>query len=158
MANATSDGEIVLRAARRGDLPAIVALLADDELGARREENADPLPDAYWRAFDEMSAQSGNVVLVAEEAGRLVGCLQLTMIPGLARRGSKRAQLEGVRVAAACRGRGVGEMLVTRAIEMARAEGCALVQLTTDNSRAGAHRFYERLGFVASHIGMKLSL
>ncbi len=150
--------DISIREARREDLPAIVALLADDAIGQTREELADPLPDAYWRAFDDIAAQSGNFEFVAERGGALVGCLQLTIIPGLARRGAKRGLIEAVRVSAACRGLGVGELLVRHAIEIARAEGCGLVQLTTDKSRADAHRFYERLGFVASHLGMKLPL
>ena len=147
-----------IRVARREDVPAIVALLADDPIGAGRERNADPVPEAYWRAFDEMAAQPGNMLLVAEADGAVVGCLQLTMIPGLSRTGAKRAQIEGVRVASSRRGDGIGETLVRHAIELARQSGCALVQLTSDNARLDARRFYERLGFVASHVGLKLSL
>jgi ribosomal protein S18 acetylase RimI-like enzyme len=145
-----------IRQARREDLPAIVALLADDPLGRSREEPADLA--AYRRAFDEIAAQSGNAILVAQINGAVVGCLQLTIIPGLARRGIKRGQIEGVRVAAAHRGKKLGERLVADAIARARAAGCGLVQLTTDTSRPDAHRFYERFGFVASHLGMKLML
>lgn len=147
-----------IRSARREEVPAIVALLADDPIGSGREEPADPLPAAYWQAFDEMAAQPGNMILVAEAGGAVVGCLQLTMIPGLSRRGTKRAQIEGVRVAASHRGAGVGERLVRHAIFLARENGCGLVQLTSDNARIDARRFYERLGFAASHVGMKLSL
>jgi ribosomal protein S18 acetylase RimI-like enzyme len=147
-----------IRHARRDDVPAIVALLADDPLGRARESHAGPLPEAYWRAFDEIAAQKGNVLLVAERDGAAVGCLQLTVIPGLSRRGMRRGQIEAVRVGAGERGRGLGERLVRHAIELARREGCGLVQLTSDMSRADAHRFYERLGFVASHLGMKLAL
>jgi ribosomal protein S18 acetylase RimI-like enzyme len=154
--------EIVLRPARREDLPAIVALLAEDPLGRAREEPADPLPEAYGRAFDDIAAQSGNHLLMAERSGavpgEVVGCLQLTIIPGLSRRGMKRGLIEAVRVSTAYRGLGVGEHLVRHAIGVARAQGCGLVQLTSDKSRADAHRFYERLGFAASHVGMKLSL
>lgn len=154
--------DITIRPGRRDDVPAIVALLADDPLGRQREESTDPLPAAYWRAFDAMAAQGGNLTLVAERAGPgagdIVGCLQLTIIPGLARRGMARGQIEGVRVAAACRGRGLGERLIRHAIDIARREGCGLVQLTSDNSRRDAHRFYQRLGFVASHAGFKLPL
>jgi N-acetylglutamate synthase-like GNAT family acetyltransferase len=96
--------DITLRSARREDVPAIVALLADDSLGRERETAGEPLPDAYWRAFDDIAAQSGNLVIVAERAGAVVGCLQLTLIPGLSRRGMKRGLIEAVRVAAACRG------------------------------------------------------
>jgi ribosomal protein S18 acetylase RimI-like enzyme len=150
--------EITIRPARREDVPAIVALLADDPLGREREALADPLPAAYSRAFDDIAAQDGNLLIVAERAGAVVGCLQLTLIPGLSRRGMKRGLIEAVRVASACRGLGVGERLVNHAIGIARDAGCGLVQLTSDKSRADAHRFYERLGFVASHVGMKLAL
>lgn len=149
---------VAIRAARREEVPAIVALLADDPIGSGREEPADPLPAAYWRAFDEMAARLGNLLLVAEADRTIIGCLQLTMIPGLSRRGTKRGQIEGVRVAASHRGTGVGERLVRHAIDLARENGCGLVQLTSDNARIDARRFYERLGFVASHVGMKLSL
>jgi len=149
---------LIVRPARRDELPAIVALLADDALGRAREDPAEPLPEAYWQAYDDIAAQRGNYVLVVERGGAVVGCLQLTIIPGLSRRGMKRGLIEAVRVGAACRGLGVGERLVREAIAIARAEGCGLVQLTSDKSRAGAHRFYERLGFSASHVGMKLAL
>jgi ribosomal protein S18 acetylase RimI-like enzyme len=149
---------ITIRPARRDDVPAIVGLLADDPLGRERETAGDPLPAAYWQAFDDIAAQGGNVVLVAERAGAVVGCLQLTVIPGLSRRGMRRGLIEAVRVGAASRGLGLGERLVRHAIEIARDAGCGLVQLTTDKSRGDAHRFYERLGFVASHLGMKLAL
>jgi len=154
------DDNITIRLATRDDVPAIIALLADDLLGRTREDIDDP--DTYLRAFDEMAAQGGNIALVAERHGQgtkdIIGCLQLTMIPGLSRRGVKRAQIEGVRVGAACRGLGIGERLIRHAIDLARAEGCGLVQLTSDVSRPDAHRFYERLGFVASHAGFKLTL
>lgn len=149
---------ITIRTARRDDVPAIVALLADDPLGQTREDNADPLPDAYWRAFDEVALQPGNFLLVADRAGAVVGCLQLTVIPGLSRRGMKRGLIEAVRVGAGERGQGLGELLVRHALGLARNDGCGLVQLTSDKSRPDAHRFYERLGFVASHVGMKLQL
>jgi ribosomal protein S18 acetylase RimI-like enzyme len=150
--------DIVIRAAARGDVPAIVALLADDPLGAARENAAEPLPEAYWQAFDQIAAQPGNSLLVAEREGAVVGCLQLTIIPGLSRHGMTRGLVEAVRVSTACRGLGIGEALLRRAIEMSRAAGCGLVQLTSDNTRRDAHRFYERLGFVASHAGFKLTL
>jgi ribosomal protein S18 acetylase RimI-like enzyme len=147
---------ITIRPARRGDVPAIVALLADDPLGRTREEPSDL--EVYLQAFDDIAAQRGNHLFVAERAGVIVGCLQLTIIPGLSRAGMKRGQIEGVRVSAACRGQGLGERLVGHAIAAARREGCGLAQLTSDRSRADAHRFYQRLGFVASHVGMKLVL
>jgi len=145
-----------IRPARRDDVAAVVALLADDPLGREREQNTDPLPAVYHNAFDDMGRQGGNTLLIAEQAGRVIGCLQLTLIPGLSRRGMKRALIEGVRVAAAGRGLGIGELMVRHAIELARDEGCGLVELTSDRSRGDAHRFYERLGFAASHVGMKL--
>jgi ribosomal protein S18 acetylase RimI-like enzyme len=149
---------ITIRAARRNDVPAIVALLADDPLGRTRETDTDPLPDTYWQAFDDIAAQSGNVVLVAERAGTVVGCLQLTMIPGLSRGGMKRGLVEAVRVRSDCRGAGLGERLIRHAIDLAREAGCGLVELTSDHSRVDAHRFYQRLGFAASHVGFKLAL
>jgi len=146
------------RAATGADLPAIVRLLADDDLGAAREQYADPLPPAYRDAFDAMQAQGGNDYLLAGFDGEIAGCLQLTVIPGLSRRGMRRAQIEGVRVDRRFRGQGVGEALFRHAIERAREAGCGLVQLTTDKARPDAMRFYERLGFAASHEGMKLAL
>ena len=148
--------DIFIRAAHRDDVLAIVALLADDPLGATREDPADLA--TYEKAFDAVAAQGGNHLLVAEGNGKVVGCLQLTIIPGLSRRGATRGLIEGVRVAAAWRGLGIGERLIRHAIEMSRDAGCGLVQLTTDKSRADARRFYHRLGFVASHEGMKLAL
>src|SRR5437764_8998103 len=113
--------EVAIRPARRADVPAVVALLADDPIGSGREESGDPPPEAYWRGFDAMAAQPGNLLLVAEAGGAVVGCLQLTMIAGLSRRGTRRAQIEGVRVASVRRGAGIGEILVRHAIELARA-------------------------------------
>ncbi len=149
---------MIIRRATEDDLPAIVQLLADDPLGAAREQYADPLPDAYRTAFAAMEAQGGNELRVAVIEHTVVGCLQLTMIPGISRMGASRAQIEGVRVAAAHRGERIGEALVHDAIERAKHAGCALVQLTTDATRVDAKRFYERLGFEATHLGMKLSL
>jgi ribosomal protein S18 acetylase RimI-like enzyme len=148
--------DIPIREALADDVPAIAALLADDPLGATREDVGDLA--AYRRAFDAVAAQAGNTVLVAERGGAVIGCLQLTLIPGLSRRGTIRALIEGVRVSAGSRGLGVGERLIGHAIELARAAGCGLVQLTSDKSRSDAHRFYERLGIVASHVGFKLAL
>jgi len=147
---------IEFRNARREDLPAIVALLADDALGAKREDAADLAP--YEKAFAALTAQKGNAIIVGDDAGNVVACLQLMIVPGLSRQGATRAFIEGVRVAQSLRGKGVGEALVRDAIARARAADCRLVQLTSDNSRTGAHRFYERLGFKATHIGMKLEL
>lgn len=144
-----------LREARREDVPAIVALLADDAIGAGREGPAD---DAYYTAFELIAADPRNQLLVAEAAGRIVGTLQLTMIPSLSRHGMLRAQIEGVRVGADQRGQGLGRAMIERAIELARGHGCGLVQLTSDKRRPDAVRFYESLGFTASHEGLKLPL
>src|SRR5262245_55669486 len=154
----TEEASVMVRSATREDVPAVVRLLADDVLGARRERLEDPVAPVYLTAFDEMTAQPGNELLVAERDGEVVGCLQLTIIPGLSRAGMRRAQLESVRVSSRHRGVHIGERLVREAIERARAGGCGLVQLTSDVTRTDARRFYERLGFEATHIGMKLSL
>ena len=150
--------ELTIRRATRADLPAIVRMLANDPLGKTRERYAEPLPEAYLKAFADVEAQAGNEILVGEIGGEVVGCLQLTMIPGLSRLGMLRAQIESVRVDESRRGMRIGEKLFLAAIERARKAGCGLVQLTTDASRPDAHRFYERLGFKASHVGMKLAL
>jgi ribosomal protein S18 acetylase RimI-like enzyme len=150
--------EVQVRRAERADVPAIVRLLADDVLGAARELVSDPLAQVYWDAFDAMAGQPGNEYLVAELDGAIVGCLQLTIIAGISRAGMTRAQIEGVRVSAAHRGRRIGEQLMQAATDRARERGCRLVQLTSDKSRVDAQRFYQRLGFVSSHVGMKLTL
>ncbi len=150
------DSQMHFRKAQKEDLPAIVRLLADDELGSGRERYEDPLPEEYDQAFDAIEAQIGNQVILALEEEKVIGCIQLTIIPGLARLGMKRAQIEGVRVDKKYRGKRVGEALFKEAIAIAKAEKCGLVQLTTDKQRNDAHRFYERLGFSASHEGMKL--
>ena len=150
---------VVLRRAVRRDLPALVALLAADDLGATRDGiRSEADRDAYERAFLAIDADPAQLLLVADSDGQVVGTLQLSFIPGLSRRGALRAQIESVRVAPAMRGRGLGEALFTWSIAEARRRGCALVQLTTDKTRVDAHRFYERLGFTASHEGLKLPL
>lgn len=149
---------VIVREATAADLPHVVRMLADDPLGAGREQYADPLPQAYRDAFAAMRAQGGNDLLVAVEDDAVIGCLQLTIIPGISRLGASRAQIEGVRVAATHRGLGIGELVVRDAIERARRASCTLVQLTTDTTRTDAQRFYERLGFEATHLGMKLRL
>ncbi len=146
---------MIIREATEADIDAIARLLADDGLGRGREAPGDPI---YARAFAAMSAQPGNVYLVAEAGGELVGCLQFTVIHGLSRKGASRAQIEGVRVDAQHRGQRIGEALFKAAFERAAAVGCNLVQLTTDRSRSDALRFYQRLGFEATHWGMKRAL
>tara|TARA_R110002020_G_scaffold57582_3_gene158280 strand:+ start:145 stop:606 length:462 start_codon:yes stop_codon:yes gene_type:complete len=150
--------DVTFRPATENDVAAIVALLADDGLGRDRENPALPLDRRYLDAFAALDSDPNQLLAVAERDGTVVGCLQLTFIPGLSRLGMWRGQIEAVRVAASERGTGLGGAMVGWAIERCRARGCGLVQLTTDKTRADAHRFYERLGFVASHEGMKLAL
>jgi len=147
---------VEIRPATRDDVPAIVAMLADDPLGAAREDLGDP--QAYDAAYDRVVADPGQHLVVAERDGSVVGTLQLSVIPGLSRRGATRSIIEGVRVARDERGSGLGTELVTWAVEESRRLGCTLVQLTSDSSRTDARRFYERLGFAASHVGFKLQL
>ncbi|WP_327709981.1 GNAT family N-acetyltransferase [Streptomyces sp. NBC_00464] len=149
-----SDPEI--RPAAVGDLSEIVAMLADDPLGARRESPDDLAP--YLAAFRRLADDPHQHVMVAVRADRIVGTLQLTVIPGLSRRGSTRSVIEGVRVHADERGSGLGTQLIQWAVDESRRQQCQLVQLTSDATRTDAHRFYERLGFVASHVGFKLAL
>lgn len=148
--------DTVIRPATRADLPAMVGLLADDPLGATRESPDDLSP--YEAAFDRLDGDPHQHLVVAEAGGEVVGTLQLTVIPGLSRRGATRATIEGVRVAAGSRGSGLGTELVEWAVAESRRLGCSLVQLTSDASRVEARRFYERLGFTASHVGFKLPL
>lgn len=150
---AVVDNQLIIRRARAEDVAPIVAMLADDPLGAKRERPGDP---RYDLAFKDVDSDSRQLLAVAELDGAVVGTLQLTFIPGLSRVGSTRALIESVRVRSDRRGDGLGRRLVEWAIEQARQRGAAMVQLTTDASRADAHRFYERLGFVPSHVGMKL--
>jgi GNAT superfamily N-acetyltransferase len=140
------------------DLPAVVAMLADDHLGADREDPAMPLAQGYLDAFDAIQASPDQRLIVACEDGRTVGTLQLSFLPGISKRGAWRGQIEGVRIIADRRSAGLGERLMRWAVEQCRLKGCRTVQLTTDKSRTGAHRFYDRLGFRASHLGYKCDL
>ncbi|GAA2523754.1 MULTISPECIES: GNAT family N-acetyltransferase [Streptomyces] len=149
-------GDLEIRTAVTDDVPAIVAMLADDPLGAQRESPDDLTP--YVTALERLSSDPNQRLVVAVREGRVVGTLQLTFIPGLSRRGATRSLIEGVRIHAEERGSGLGSRLIEWAIDESRKEGCQLVQLTTDKSRTDAHRFYERLGFTASHTGFKLQL
>jgi GNAT superfamily N-acetyltransferase len=148
--------DYTIRRAGRHDIGAIVHMLADDQLGATRDDPGDL--DPYLRAFEEIDADPNQLLVVAVSAGEPVGTLQLTIIPGLARRGSLRGQIEAVRIRADHRGSGLGTGIIEWAIDESRRRGCSLVQLTSDTSRTDAHRFYERLGFTASHTGFKLKL
>ena len=149
---------VSIRRAMRIDLPEIVRLLADDRLGSQREEYRNPLPQSYYDAFDEIDNDRHNELIVAEVNGEVIGTMQLTFIPSLSYQGGKRAQIEAVRIDRKHRSQGIGGQLFEWAIMRAREEGCRLVQLTTNNTRSDAQRFYERLGFTASHTGMKLDL
>jgi ribosomal protein S18 acetylase RimI-like enzyme len=149
---------LTFRRATRNDVPQIVRLLADDPLGSQREHFADPLPNSYYDAFAAISADLNNELIVVENGGAVVGMLQLTFIPYLNYRGSWRALIESVHVASSLRGQGVGTALMRWAIARSQERGCRIVQLTTDKTRAKAKRFYEKLGFRASHEGMKLHL
>ena len=150
--------DVCFRNARRADLPRILELLAADSIASSRETPAGALTDAHEAAFAAIAASPDNDLIVVERAGEVIGVLQFTVIPGLTYQGGSRALIEAVRVASACRSRGIGQALVEHAIDRARSRGCRLVQLTTDRRRESALRFYERLGFVASHNGMKLRL
>ncbi|MER6672084.1 GNAT family N-acetyltransferase [Streptomyces sp. NPDC000983] len=149
-------GDLEIRPATGDDLPAIVAMLADDPLGARRESPEDLTP--YVAALERLSRDPNQHQMVAERDGRVVGTLQLTIVPGLSRQGATRSIIEAVRVHADERGSGLGTRFIEWAVEESRRQGCQLVQLTSDTSRTDAHRFYERLGFTASHVGFKLAL
>ena len=149
-------GDVVLRRATADDVRSVVGLIADDQLGATRDDPRDLT--AYLRAFAAIDADPAQLLVVLDDGGRVVGTMQLSFIPGLSRGGATRGQVEAVRVAASHRGRRLGEQLIRWAVDESARRGCALVQLTTDKSRADAHRFYERLGFTASHEGFKMSL
>jgi GNAT superfamily N-acetyltransferase len=143
------------RTARVGDVPLIVAMIADDTVSAARTGD---FGDEHRAAFEVIDADPNNELIVAELDGEVVGTMQLTYIPGISRRGALRMQIEAVRVASDLRGQGLGRKMMEWALDRGRARGCALVQLTTDKSRKDAHRFYDSLGFAASHEGYKLPL
>jgi N-acetylglutamate synthase-like GNAT family acetyltransferase len=150
---------MILRRARRADVPAIVALLQDDFLGATRETpKGQALPESYSAAFDEIDGDRRCELMVAEDEGLVVGTFHLTVLTHISFKGSKSLQIENVHVGAARRSHGVGRLMMEWAIARARELGCDRVQLTTNKLRKDAHRFYERLGFRATHEGMKLPL
>lgn len=144
------------RSAQLADLPTIIRMLADDILGSQRERYEDPLPESYLNAFREIDADPNNELIVAEFDGGVIGTLQLTYTPSISFQGGKRCTVESVRVDERYRGQGIGREMMQWAIERAKAKGCVSMQLTTNNDRVDAHRFYESLGFSKSHIGMKL--
>jgi GNAT superfamily N-acetyltransferase len=150
--------EIIFRLATSADLPSIVRMLADDELGIQRERYVNPLPQAYYAAFKRIDMDPNHELVVAELTGEVIGTLHLMFLPSISFQGRVRAQIESVRVDKKLQSRGIGSEMMLWTIERARERGAHVVQLTTHQSRADAHRFYERLGFKASHWGMKLSL
>ncbi|MEU6505868.1 GNAT family N-acetyltransferase [Streptomyces sp. NPDC046942] len=149
-------GDLEIRHATADDLPSIVAMLADDPLGAQRESPHDLTP--YRAALERLTADSNQHLVVAVREDRVIGTLQLTIIPGLSHKGATRALIEAVRIHADERGSGLGGLLIQWAIDTSRQLGCVMVQLTSDKTRTDAHRFYARLGFNASHEGFKLKL
>jgi len=148
---------VTVRRARRDDVGSIVAMLADDPLGSARERLEDPLPPLYFRAFEVLEQAPHIQLVVAQDGdGAVVGCLQLCILPGLSSQGASRGLIEDVRVATHCRSRGIGEQLVQWAVTEARGKGCKLIELFTHRTRVDAQRFYVRLGFAPSHVGMTL--
>jgi GNAT superfamily N-acetyltransferase len=156
--NFLSESELTFRLATRDDVRDIVRMLADDALGAQRETYGPSLQHSYYAAFEIISRDANNELVVGCLAGRVIAVLQLTFIPYLTHRGSWRALIEGVRIDSSVRSRGIGRKLIAWAVERARQRDCHMVQLTSDKARADAIRFYESLGFVASHEGFKLHL
>ncbi|MEU5955978.1 GNAT family N-acetyltransferase [Streptomyces sp. NPDC047525] len=149
-------GDLEIRPAVADDIPAIVEMLADDPLGSARESPNDLTP--YLAAFERLAGDPNQHLVVAVREGRVVGTLQLTIVPGLSRKGATRSIIEGVRIHADERGGGLGTRFIEWAVEESRRQNCQLVQLTSDATRTDARRFYERLGFTASHVGFKLEL
>lgn len=150
--------DVHFRPARRDELPAIVALLADDIFGRSRESALPTLDPRYVAAFTAITADPNQQLVVALDGDAVIGTLQLSFLPGISHLGSWRGQVEGVRIASARRGEGLGEAMMAWAVAACRARGCSHVQLTTDRQRTDAHRFYDRLGFKPSHLGYKLAL
>ena len=150
--------DLKVRKMQKDDLGVIVNLLADDDLGQLREDMAKFVHADYIRAFEHIDSDANQYAAVFEINGEIIGCLQITFIPGLSRRGSLRGQIEGVRVSRDFRGRGYGARMITWAIKKCRDRGCRMVQLTSDKKRENAIQFYEKLGFVRSHEGFKLIL
>jgi len=150
--------EIKFRIATEQDLDRIVEMLADDALGSKRERYEQPLPVSYKKAFQAISTDPNNELIVACNGNEIIGVLQITFTPYITHQGGWRATIEGVRTLSSERAKGIGTELIRWAIERARERGCHLVQLTTDKQREDALRFYERLGFKASHEGLKMKL
>jgi len=150
--------EVVFRLATRDDLPSIVRMLADDDLGSQREHYEDPLPESYVKAFEQIDSDPKHELIVAELNGEVIGTLHLIFLPSISYQGGLRAQVESVRVDVRQRGMGIGSEMMKWVIERAKERDAHILQLTSHKSREGAHRFYERLDFKGSHLGMKLNL
>jgi ribosomal protein S18 acetylase RimI-like enzyme len=149
---------VLFRRATRADLPSIVRMLADDELGSQRERAETPLPESYYFAFEQINKDPNHELIVAELNGEVMGTLHLMFLPSISFQGGLRAQVESVRIDKRFQSQGIGSEMMKWAMEHARQRGAHVVQLTTHSSRVDAHRFYERLGFKGSHLGMKMSL
>ena len=150
--------DLIARKMQKADLGIVVSLLADDELGRSREDDANIVHADYLRAFEQIQSDVNQYAAIFEINGETIGCLQITFIPGLSRLGSLRGQIEGVRVSRDFRGKGYGAKMIAWAINKCRDRGCRMVQLTSDKTRENAIQFYEKLGFVRSHEGFKLTL
>ena len=149
---------ILFRRATGADLRSIVRMLADDELGSQRERVENPLPESYYAAFEQINSDPNHELIVAERNGDVIGTLHLMFLPSVSFQGGLRAQVESVRVDKRFQSQGIGSEMMKWAMDRARQRGAHVVQLTTHKSRMDAHRFYERLGFQGSHLGMKISL
>jgi GNAT superfamily N-acetyltransferase len=152
------DPDILFRLAQRADLPFIVRLLADDDLGSQRERAESPLPESYYSAFEQIAHDPNHELIVAERNGEVIGTLHLMFLPSISFQGGLRAQVESVRVDKRFQSQGIGTEMMKWTMERARQRGAHIVQLTTNNTRVDAHRFYERLGFKGTHLGMKMKL
>ncbi len=150
--------ETKFRIATELDLDRIVKMLADDELGRLRERYEQPLPESYTKAFQAITSDPNNELVVAVQDDEVIGVLQITFVPYITHQGGWRATIEGVRTASSVRGKGVGTELIKWAIQRAKKRGCHLIQLTTDKHRVDALRFYKRLGFKSTHEGLKMKL
>lgn len=153
-----TENELVFRLANRADVPSIVRMLADDDLGSQRERYASPLPESYYSAFEQIKNDPNHELIVAERNGEVIGTLHLMFLPSVSFQGGLRAQVESVRVDKRFQSQGIGSEMMKWTMERAKQRGAHVVQLMTHNTRVDAHRFYERLGFKGSHLGMKFSL
>lgn len=152
------NNQITFRRAVQSDLPAIVYMLADDDLGSQRERPETPLAESYLTAFERIDADQNHELIVAEMNGEVIGTLHLIFLPSISYLGGTRSQVESVRVDSRYRGKGIGAQMMAHAIQRAKEHGAHVMQLTSHETRKDAHRFYEKLGFKKAHVGMKLSL